>query len=61
VKEFGAFVRIRGQEGLVHKSEWDVGRTENMAAVTKEGDAVRVKVLSTDKGGKLSLSRKAAL
>jgi predicted RNA-binding protein with RPS1 domain len=32
-----------------------------MAAVTKEGDAVRVKVLNTDKAGKISLSRKAAL
>jgi len=61
VKEFGAFVRVRGQEGLVHISEWAPARTENMAAVAKEGDAVRVKVLSTDKGGKLSLSRKGAL
>lgn len=61
VKEFGAFVRIRGQEGLVHKSEWDVGRTDNMATVAKEGDAVRVKVLNADRQGKLSLSRKAAL
>jgi polyribonucleotide nucleotidyltransferase len=61
VKDFGAFVRIRGQEGLVHRSEWDVARVEAMAAVTKEGDAVRVKVIGADRQGKISLSRKAAL
>jgi polyribonucleotide nucleotidyltransferase len=61
VKDFGAFVRIRGQEGLVHRSEWDVARVETMAAVTQEGAAVRVKVLGVDKAGKISLSRKAAL
>jgi polyribonucleotide nucleotidyltransferase len=61
VKEFGAFVRIRGQDGLVHISEWDAGRVERMADVTKEGDVVRVKVLVPDRQGRLSLSRKAAL
>jgi polyribonucleotide nucleotidyltransferase len=61
VKEFGAFVRIRGQEGLVHKSEWEPARVENMSEKAKEGDAVRVKVLGADRGGKISLSRKAAL
>jgi polyribonucleotide nucleotidyltransferase len=61
VKEFGAFVRIRGGEGLVHKSEWEQGRVENMAEKAKEGDAVRVKVIGTDRQGKISLSRKQAL
>ncbi len=61
VKEFGAFVRIRGQEGLVHKSEWEAGRVENMLEKAKQGDAVRVKVLGVDRAGKISLSRKAAL
>jgi len=61
VKDFGAFVRIRGQEGLVHKSEWEPGRVENMSEKAKEGDAVRVRVLGADRGGKISLSRKAAL
>ena len=61
VKDFGAFVRIRGQDGLVHISEWSEGRTERMADVTKEGEVVRVKVLEPDRAGKLSLSRKAAL
>jgi polyribonucleotide nucleotidyltransferase len=61
VKEFGAFVRIRGQEGLVHISEWDSGRVERMVDVAREGDAVRVKVLVPDRQGRLSLSRRAAL
>jgi polyribonucleotide nucleotidyltransferase len=61
VKEFGAFVRIRGQEGLVHISEWAPQRIEAMAAAAKVGDAVRVKVLEPDRQGRLSLSRKAAL
>ncbi|HKI97506.1 MAG TPA: polyribonucleotide nucleotidyltransferase [bacterium] len=61
VKEFGAFVRIRGQDGLVHISEWDSGRVEKMSDVTKEGDVVRVKVLVPDRQGRLSLSRKAAM
>ena len=58
VKEFGAFVRIRGQDGLVHISHWAEGRVEKMAEVAKEGDVVRVKVLEPDKAGRLSLSRK---
>ena len=61
VKEFGAFVRIRGQDGLVHISEWDSKRVEKMADVAKEGDIVKVKVLPPDKQGRLALSRKAAL
>jgi polyribonucleotide nucleotidyltransferase len=61
IKDFGAFVRIRGQEGLVHVSQWDTQRVENMAAVVKPGDKVRVKVLPPDKAGRLSLSRKEAL
>ena len=61
VKDFGAFVRIRGQDGLVHISEWAEARVDKMADVVKEGDQVRVKVLEPDKAGRLSLSRKAAL
>lgn len=61
VKEFGAFVRVRGQEGLVHISEWDTMRVDTMSDVANEGDVVKVKVLEPDKAGRLSLSRKAAL
>ena len=61
VKEFGAFVRVRGQEGLVHISEWADHRVEKMSEETKEGDAVRIRVLDADRAGRLRLSRKAAL
>ncbi|MBI4081377.1 MAG: polyribonucleotide nucleotidyltransferase [Candidatus Lambdaproteobacteria bacterium] len=61
VKEFGAFVRIRGYEGLVHVSEWAPARVEKMLEAAQRGDSVRVRVLATDRQGKLSLSRKAAL
>lgn len=61
VKEFGAFVRVKGMEGLVHISEWANERIERMEDHTKEGDKVTVKVLTTNKAGKLSLSRKAVL
>jgi polyribonucleotide nucleotidyltransferase len=61
VKDFGAFVRIRGGEGLVHISEWAAERVDVMANVAKVGDKVRVKVLDPDKQGRLSLSRKQAL
>ena len=61
VKEFGAFVRIRGQEGLVHVSQWASHRVEDMMQVAKPGDKVRVKVLEPDRQGRLSLSRKEAL
>ncbi|MBI3992707.1 MAG: polyribonucleotide nucleotidyltransferase, partial [Candidatus Lambdaproteobacteria bacterium] len=61
IKEFGAFVRIRGQEGLVHVSQWANERVANMADMVKPGEKVRVKVLPPDKAGRLALSRKEAL
>jgi polyribonucleotide nucleotidyltransferase len=61
IKDFGAFVRIRGQEGLVHVSQWEAERVEDMNAVVKTGEKVRVKVLPPDRQGRLSLSRKEAL
>jgi polyribonucleotide nucleotidyltransferase len=62
VKEFGAFVQIfRSAEGLVHVSEWDAQRTDNLFAVAHEGDSVVVRVLGVDERGKLRLSRRAAL
>jgi polyribonucleotide nucleotidyltransferase len=62
VKEFGAFVAIfRSAEGLVHVSEWDAQRTNDMNAVAREGDEVLVRVLGVDDRGKLRLSRKEAL
>ncbi|HMP32424.1 MAG TPA: polyribonucleotide nucleotidyltransferase, partial [Saprospiraceae bacterium] len=40
---FGAFVKFNGKSGLIHISEVDHKRIENVADVLKEGDHVRVK------------------
>ena len=59
--DFGAFVRIAPSvEGLVHVSEIDWSRTENVEDVLKEGDKVKVKLIKIDdKTKKISLSIKA--
>jgi len=63
VVEFGAFVEILpGKEGLLHVSEMDWKRIENVADVIKEGDEVEVKLIDIDKkNGKFKLSRKVLL
>ncbi len=49
IREFGAFVRIEaGVEGLVHLSNLSRNRVTNPSEVVKEGQAVRVRVLSVD-------------
>jgi polyribonucleotide nucleotidyltransferase len=62
ILDFGAFVEIMpGTDGLVHISELDNKRVENVTDVLKEGDTVKVKVLNVDQRGKIRLSRKALL
>ena len=62
ILDFGAFVEILpGTDGLVHISELDNKRVENVTDVLKEGDTVKVKVLNVDQRGKIRLSRKALL
>ncbi len=63
IQTFGAFVEILpGKQGLLHISELDWQRVENVEDVLKEGDEVEVKLLDVDaKSGKLSLSRKVLL
>jgi len=62
VVDFGAFVEILpGTDGLVHISELDTKRVENVTDVVKEGDIIEVKVLNIDQRGKIRLSRKALL
>jgi polyribonucleotide nucleotidyltransferase len=63
VKEFGAFVEFMPQtEGLVHVSEWDWMRINDMSQVAKAGDVVQVKLVEVDqRTGKFRLSRKALL
>lgn len=62
IMPFGAFVEIMpGKDGLLHISEIDWKRFENMDGVLNVGDIVKVKLLEIDKQGKLKLSRKALL
>lgn len=63
VKDFGAFVEVLpGVEGLVHISQMDIGRVEDINKVVKLGDELKVKVIEIDeRTGKIRLSRKAVL
>jgi polyribonucleotide nucleotidyltransferase len=63
VTAFGAFVEILPEkEGLLHVSEYDWKRTDDISKVLKEGDSVQVKLIEIDpKTGKMKLSRKALL
>lgn len=63
ILEFGAFVEILpGKEGLLHVSEIEWSKVENVEDVLKIGDEVEVKLLEIDaKTGKMRLSRKVLL
>jgi polyribonucleotide nucleotidyltransferase len=63
VKDFGAFVEfIPGTEGLVHVSEWDYCRIDDMTKVAQSGMTLQVKLLEVDpRTGKFRLSRKALM
>jgi len=59
---YGAFVKFFGQSGLLHVSEVDHKRIEDVSTVLKVGQKIEVKIIGTDpKTGKLRLSRKALL
>lgn len=60
---FGAFVEIiPGKDGLLHISEVEWRRLENLDGILKEGDMIDVKLIDVDKKtGKLKLSRKVLL
>jgi len=62
ITDFGAFVEILpGTDGLVHISQLDHSRVNNVRDILNEGDEVLVKVLDVDRNGKIRLSRKEAL
>jgi len=63
IMPFGAFVNLApGKDGMVHVSELDVGRVENVEDVIKMGDEINVMVIGIEPGtGKVSLSRRALL
>jgi polyribonucleotide nucleotidyltransferase len=62
VTAFGAFLEIiPGTDGLLHISEMDWGRTENVEDICKLGDKIQVKVIEIDPEGKVRLSRRVLL
>ncbi len=62
ITNFGAFVQMEGgKTGLVHISEVALSFVKNINEFLKEGDEVKVKILSVDDNGKVSLSIKKAL
>jgi polyribonucleotide nucleotidyltransferase len=57
VVDFGAFIKFLGaQDGLCHISELRNERVGKVTDVVKEGDTVKVKVLSVDDRGKVKLT-----
>ena len=60
---FGAIIEVLpGKEGLLHISEIDHRRVEDVSKEFKEGEIVEVKVLDIDqKSGKIKLSKKALI
>ncbi|MCL1788532.1 MAG: polyribonucleotide nucleotidyltransferase, partial [Defluviitaleaceae bacterium] len=62
IMNFGAFVEFApDKEGLVHVSQWDVSRVENMETATHVGEEVTVLVTEVDDQGRINLSRKGVL
>ncbi len=62
IMEFGAFVEILpGLDGLVHISQLDNKRVNQVTDVVQEGDEVLVKLLEIGRDGKIRLSLKDAV
>jgi polyribonucleotide nucleotidyltransferase len=62
IMDFGCFVEIKpGTEGLVHISQLEDRRVNNIYDLYKEGEEMMVKVLELDSSGRIKLSRKDAL
>ncbi|AQQ53638.1 30S ribosomal protein S1 [Planococcus lenghuensis] len=62
IASFGAFVDLGGVDGLVHISQLSYEHVEKVSDVVKEGQEVRVKVLSVDRDAeRISLSIKETL
>ncbi len=59
---FGVVVEFKGQNGLLHISEFSYSRVEKVEDVFSKGDPVKVKLMAIDdRSGKLKLSRKATM
>ena len=60
ITNFGAFVEIEGKTGIVHISEVADTFVKDIREHLSEHDKVKVKVISVDANGKISLSIKQA-
>lgn len=60
ITNFGAFIEVEGKTGLVHISEVADSFVKDINEHLKENDKVKVKVLSIEPNGKISLSIKQA-
>lgn len=61
ITNFGAFIQLeKGKTGLVHISEVSNNYVKDINNYLKNHDSVKVKVLSIDKDGRISLSIKQA-
>lgn len=61
ITNFGAFVQLpEGKSGLVHISEVSHDYVESISDYLKKGEKVKVKVLSINNDGKISLSMRQA-
>lgn len=62
ITNFGAFVQLsNGQTGLVHISEVAEEYVKDIKTHLTQNQVVKVKIISVDKNGKISLSIKKAL
>lgn len=59
ITKFGAFIEVEDKVGLLHISEISKDYVKNVGDYLKENDTVRVKVISIDDDGKISLSIRA--
>lgn len=60
ITNFGAFIEVEGKTGLVHISEVADSFVKDIREHLKEEQKVKVKVISIDDNGKISLSIKQA-
>jgi polyribonucleotide nucleotidyltransferase len=62
VTTFGAFMEVLpGKDGLVHISELDEGRVNQVEDICKKGDIISAKCVGIDDKGRVKMSRRAAL
>lgn len=61
ITKFGAFIEVEGKTGLVHISEVADTYVKDINDHLKEKDKVKVKVISVDDNGRISLSIKQAM